>query len=451
MAEPELKRNLGLTSAVMITVGSVIGSGIFMKPYAVAQALPGVEWVYGLWIGLGLICLCGAFAYGELGAMFPEAGGQYAFLREGWGRGVGFLYGWVLLLVINTGTLAALAVAFASFFARLVPMDEWGQGFLAVGMIFALALTNHFGVAWGALLQNLSTFAKLFALGAIVVAGFFLGQVEAGAATGSAPPTHGLGSGIVLAAIAIFWAYEGWYQLPFNAAELRDPGRNLPRGLIYGLAILVLTYLLVNAVFLHVVPLDEMRSFASNEQVPVTAIERIFGAASGGWLSALICLSVLGSANPNLLSSPRAFYAMAKDGLALRAMTRVHPVHATPTFAIWSQALWAAALVVVLKTFDDLTNYVVFASLLFYSLTVLAVVRLRRKAPERERPYRCWGYPFTPYAFALVALAVDVQMLFEEEARKNALLGLLILAAGFPVYAWIQRRERLAARAARPS
>jgi APA family basic amino acid/polyamine antiporter len=451
MAEPELKRNLGLTSAVMITVGSVIGSGIFMKPYAVAQALPGVEWVYGLWIGLGLICLCGAFAYGELGAMFPEAGGQYAFLREGWGRGVGFLYGWVLLLVINTGTLAALAVAFAQYSDSLMPMNDWQEGFLAVGMIFALALTNHFGVAWGALLQNLSTFAKLLALGAIVAAGFFLGGGETRAAVAAVPPSHELGSGIVLAAIAIFWAYEGWYQLPFNAAELRDPSRDLPRGLIYGVAILILTYLLVNAVYLHVVPLDEMRGFESNVQVPVTAVERIFGGGAGAWLAVLMSISVIGSANPNLLSSPRAFYAMAKDGLALRAMTRVHPVYATPTFAIWSQALWAAALVVVLKTFDDLTNYVVFTSLLFYSLTVLAVVRLRRTAPERDRPYRCWGYPITPYAFALVALAVDVQMLFEAEARKNALLGLLILAAGFPVYAWIQRRERLAARGPRSS
>lgn len=442
MSQPGLVRRLGLTSAILITVGSVIGSGIFLKPLAVSQALPSLGWVFLLWGGLGAVCLCGAFAYGELGAMHPEAGGQYAFLREGWGRPVAFLYGWTLLLVINTGTLAALAVAFAQFLAELMPMGLLAQSFVAAGMILLLAWTNHRGVKWGALLQNTSTVAKLLALAAIVLAGFFLGGSGGAENLPTSEPSKGLLAGIVAAAVAIFWAYEGWYQLPFNAAELKEPSRTLPKGLIYGLGILIGTYVLVNAVYLFVVPLDEMRTLGQPKDVPILVIERIFGGQATSWFALLACLSVFGAANPNLLSSPRAFYAMAQDGLALKALTKVHPAHATPTLAIWIQAAWAIVLVVVLRTFDDITNYVVFASLIFYALTVASVYRLRWKDPNRERPYRCWGYPLTPLLFIAVALFVDFNTLMDPAERTNAVMGLVFVLAGLPAYLWIVRRNR---------
>jgi APA family basic amino acid/polyamine antiporter len=441
MTAEHLARRLGLTSAVMITVGSVIGSGIFLKPLDIAHALPSAAWVYGCWIALGVVCLFGAFAYAELGAMLPEAGGAYAFLREGWGRLPAFLYGWCLLLVINTGTLAGLAVAFANTLHTVTPIPDHVQWVVAGAMIWLLAAVNHFGVGWGAVLQNVSTLAKLLALGAIVAGGFLFGgpaEVEVVAHTTATPD---LVTGLVAAAVAIFWAYEGWYQLPFNAAELKNPARDLPRGLIYGIVILVLTYLAVNAAYLRVVPLDEMRTLSPNVAVPKTAVARIFGSDVGDLLALLICLSVFGAANPNLLSSPRAFLAMAQDGLMPRAFTRVHPRWRTPTVSIWFQALWATVLIVVLKTFRDITDYVVFASLIFYGLTVAAVFTLRRRRPDLPRPYRCLGYPLTPLVFIAVVAFVDVRTLLTPQTRANALIGLGILAAGLPVYFWRASRR----------
>ena len=437
----ELKRSLGLVSAISITVGAVIGSGIFMKALGVAQNLPDANWIYGTWIVLGLVCLFGAFAYAELGSLFPEAGGQYAFLRESWGRFPAFLYGWTFLLVINSGTLAALAAGFALNLSSVVELSESQQILIACGAIFVLACVNHIGVESGALVQNVSTFAKLAALGAIVLGGAWLalqsGVKPAEVAKTVVQPEINM---IVAACVAIFWAYEGWYQLPFNAAELKNPQRDLPRGLIWGMFILIAVYVLVNAVYLQVVPIDEMRAMKNDIDVPKTAVARIFG-GSGGWLAILVSISVLGSANPNLLSSPRAFYAMAKDGLAPRMFMQISARFRTPVLAIWGQAVWAMGLVIVMKKFKDLTDYVVFASLLFYALTVAGVYVLRRRLPDAPRAHRCFGYPLTPFLFIAVTLAVDVFTLLDPQARTNALIGIAIIAAGIPVYFVMDRRS----------
>ncbi|MBS1212265.1 MAG: amino acid permease [Proteobacteria bacterium] len=447
-----LKRRLGLTSAISITVGAVIGSGIFMKPLSVAQSLPNETWIFALWIGLGLVCLFGAFAYAELGAMFPEAGGQYAFLREGWGRGVGFLYGWVFFWAINSGTMAALATAFAEY---LLPLLNVAHGdaehpLMIAGvaslMIFMLALVNHFGVAFGATLQNLSTFAKLGALGLIVLGGALTvagGEVPLSKTTVAAP--HALQvSGLLTAFTGIFWAYEGWYQLPFNAAELRRPERQLPLGLILGMLVLIVTYAAVNAIYLLVVPFTEMNLLpaGADQQVPYLAIARIFSPQAANYLTLLVAISVMGAANPNLLSSSRAFYAMGQDGLVPKALNWIHPRHGTPTVAIWAQAIWAILLVLYLKKFHDITAFVVFASFLFYGMTAAAVWRLRARLPNHPRPYRCTGYPVTPALFILVTLAFIATLLLDPNERRNALVGLAILAAGIPAYWWQCRHAR---------
>lgn len=453
MTEGQLQRRLGLTSAVSITVGAVIGSGIFLKPLSIAQSLPSEGWIYLLWVALGLVCLFGAFAYAELGAMFPEAGGQYAFLREGWGRAVAFLYGWVFFWVINSGTVAALAVAFAEFLLPAFGIDAatqkanpmWVTG-TSAAMVLALALVNHFGVALGALLQNLSTFAKLAALGLIVIGGLL---VVGGSGTGAAAPaavegvaTELTAAGIVAAFTGIFWAYEGWYQLPFNAAELKRPERNLPLGLIVGMLVLIVVYTAVNAIYLHVVPFEEMRSLPKdgNQQVPYLVVARIFNPDIARYLTLLVAISVMGAANPNFLSSPRAFYAMAQDGLVPRALHKVSPRWGTPVVSIWVQAVWAVLLVLLLQSFQDITAFVVFAGFLFYAMTVAAVYRLRRSRPEAARPYRCSGYPFTPALFIAVSILFVVVLLWDPSERTNALYGLAILATGIPYYVWWNRR-----------
>jgi APA family basic amino acid/polyamine antiporter len=447
MQSGQLQRRLGLTSAITITVGAVIGSGIFLKPLSVAQSLPSEAWIHLLWVGLGLVCLFGAFAYAELGAMFPEAGGQYAFLREGWGRGVAFLYGWTFFWVINAGTVAALAIAFADNLLPLCGVDmvaEQAEPRLRIvvgsGMILFLAVVNHFGV-------------RLGAIGLIVVGGLFVvsGQQATGAVV--VPPTAATDltlGGLAIAFTGIFWAYEGWYQMPFSAAELKRPERNLPLGLIAGMVILIITYSAINAVYLHVVPFDEMRTLAEKSEVPSLTISRIFTPAAAHYLTLLIAISVMGAANPNLLSSPRAFYAMAQDGLVPHALTRVHPRWGTPTASIWVQAIWAVLIVVVpavtpagwgLRDFDDVTAFVVFAGFLFYGLTVAAVYRLRVTRPDLDRPYRCTGYPVTPMLFIIVSVAFVVALLWDPGERQNALIGLGVLASGVPYYAWCRRRR----------
>jgi APA family basic amino acid/polyamine antiporter len=452
----QLQRRLGLPSAVSITVGAVIGSGIFLKPLSVAQSLPSEAWIFGLWIGLGLVCLFGAFAYAELGAMFPEAGGQYAFLREGWGRLTAFLYGWVFFWAINSGTVAALAVAFAKYLLPLFGVsgaEQQREPMLvtaaAAAMIVVLALVNHFGVVLGAWLQNVSTAAKVGALGLVVLGGAF----AAGAADPAVAhvPVAGVqtsltSAGLVAAFVGIFWAYEGWYQLPFNAAELRRPERNLPLGLIVGMLVLIGVYTAANAIYLHVVPFAEMRSLPADDTqaVPYLTVARVFSPAVADWLTLLVAISVLGAANPNFLSSPRAFYAMAQDGLVPAALHRVSPRWGTPVVSIWVQAGWAVLLVLYMQSFEDISAFVVFASFLFYAMTVAAVYRLRRTRPDLPRPYRCSGYPLTPALFVVVAVLFVVALLLDPTEQKNALKGLAILATGLPFYwFWERRRGRI--------
>ncbi|MGE3171039.1 MAG: APC family permease [Planctomycetota bacterium] len=452
MTQGHLLRRLGLTSAVSITVGAVIGSGVFMKPLVVAQSLPSVAWIYAFWVVLGLVCLFGAFAYAELGAMFPEAGGQYAFLREGWGRGVAFLYGWTFFWVINSGTVAALAIAFADNLLPLFGIDvaeaRGAKIGLAVAMIAALALVNHFGVLLGAIVQNVSTFAKVGALGLIAVGGMLVvGGGDAAAA--AAPAQEAAATSLTIAGVAaaftgIFWAYEGWYQLPFNAAEMKRPERDLPLGLIVGIVILIAVYVLINAVYLHVVPFDEIRSIprdGNDLEVARRTVARAFSPELAHYLTALVAVSVMGAANPNMLSSPRAFYAMGQDGLVPAALTRVSPRWGTPVVSIWTQAVWSAALVATLEFFHDVTTFVVFAGFLFYALTVAAVYRLRRARPDAARPYRCTGYPWTPALFIAVSVLFVVVLLMDPAERQNALYGVGILALGVPWYVVVHRRR----------
>ena len=448
-----LQRRLGLTSAISITVGAVIGSGIFLKPLVIAQSLPSVTWIFILWFALGIVCLCGAFAYAELGSMFPDAGGQYVFLREAWGEEAAFLYGWVFFWGINSGTMAALATAFADYLLPLFNLDpshleahSWLPGGIASLMIILLALVNHFGVIFGAALQNLSTFAKLGALGLIVIGGMLIsdsGNVTSFAAT-QYPATPLNMAGVLTAFIGIFWAYEGWYQLPFNSQELKRPERNLPLGLIVGLLIVIAFYIAINAIYLHWVPFQEMRGLplGANQQVPYLTVARIFSPQVANYLTLLVAISILGAANPNMLSSTRAFYAMGEDGLVPSSLNWIHPKYGTPTIAIWTQAIWAVFIVLYLEKFHDITAFVVFDSFMFYCLTVAAVYRLRFTRPNHARPYRCGGYPVTPALFILVSIGFIATLLLNPDERRHALVGLAILAVGIPYYYWRKRGSR---------
>ena len=460
MAEqPQLVRRLGLTSAISITVGSVIGSGIFLKPLAVASSIPNDWAIYFAWALLGLVCLCGAFAYGELGAAYPGAGGLYTFLERAFGRQTAFLFGWCYFLVVNTGAVAALAAAFAAAVSRITPLTPNEQILVGCAMIFALAFVNHFGVRFGALLQNSTTAVKLGSLGLIFFGGliFVLTRDPAGAgeaanaAAAVGPPARTpdqaaamialplTSTGFASAAIAIFWAYEGWHQMPFSAGELKRPERDVPLGLILGVLLLVSLYVAINAIYLSVVPLQEMLTLGEDLQVPTLVVSRILGDVGPTVLAIMIAISVFGAANPNILSSSRPLWKMANEGLAPKFLTHVHSHWNTPVASIWIQAGWAMALLLVLKEFHDLTEFVVFVALVFYALGVAAVYVLRQKEPDHPRPYRCFGYPVAPALFLIVVVFVEIHMLLDTEKRINALIGLGILALGWPVYAWLER------------
>jgi APA family basic amino acid/polyamine antiporter len=346
----------------------------------------------------------------------------------------------------------ALALAFAENLLPLFGVDVVAEkqdpGILlavASGMILVLAVVNHFGVGLGALIQNLSTFAKLASLGAIILGGVFAAGLDApavAAARAASSATTLTVTGLVSAFMAIFWAYEGWYQLPFNAAELKRPERDLPYGLVGGMLILIAVYLLVNVIYLRAVPFAEMQAMSPDTpptQVAALTVERVLSPSLSGYLTLLIAISIFGAANPNLLSSPRAFYAMAQDGLMPRALTKVHPKWGTPVASIWVQAACGILIVVALQGFHDVTDFVVFAAFLFYAMTVAAVYRLRIVKPDAPRPYRCWGYPFTPFLFIAVSIAFVVAVLQDEGNRSNALKGLAIIAAGAVAYGFVRR------------
>ena len=358
-----------------------------------------------------------------------------------------FLYGWVFFWGINSGTMAALATAFADYLLPLFNLDPAQReahsslpSIVAALMILVLALVNHFGVMFGAALQNLSTFAKLGALALIVIGGLLIPEHGNSASFISTQnPTTGLDmAGVLTAFIGIFWAYEGWYQLPFNSQELKHPERNLPLGLIVGMLVVISVYIAINAIYLHWVPFDEMRGMplGSNQQVPYLTVARIFSPQVADYLTLLVAISILGAANPNMLSSTRAFYAMVEDGLVPNALNWIHPKYGTPTIAIWTQAIWAVFIVLYLEKFHDITAFVVFDSFMFYCLTVAAVYRLRFTRPKHARPYRCGGYPITPALFILVSIGFIATLLLNPEERRHALVGLVILAAGIPYYFW---------------
>lgn len=453
-AQPELARRLGTWDAVLLTVGSVIGTGIFLTTSDIATLLPSAPLVLGVWVLGGVLVLCGALTYGELGALFPSAGGIYHYLKEAYGTPVGFLYGWAAFLVIMSGGIAALAVAFGEYFGSFVPFFSTGNvllelplggfvwrlsgGQLAAAIaILVLTLTNHFGVREGALVQNLLTAVKIAAMGLLVVAGLLVAS-PGGAAltTATSMPAIGLGallSAVGVAMIAALWTYDGWYGATFSAGEMRDPARNLPLGLVWGTVLIVALYLGLNVVYLRALSIDAV---ASSGRVAEDATVALLGAGAGKAVAAMIVVSTLGCLAATILYSSRIYLPMARDGVFFRSLGTVHPRWRVPTLSLWAQSLWATALTLT-GTYEQLYTYVVFAVVAFQVLGGAAVIVLRRSRPELPRPYRVWGYPWVPIVFIGSSLLLVANTLVERPVE--ALLGTGLVLLGLPAYAWWRR------------
>lgn len=459
--EPGFLRRLGLLDTTFLVIGAVVGSGIYMTPGIIAGGLPSPGLLLTVWLAGGLITLCGALTFAELGAMKPQAGGQYVYLREAYGSGAAFLFGWAFFGFIMCGGLAALAVAFAEFLGTFLPglstghvlvrLDLLGLPYaLSAGQIVAaasilmLTFFNSFGIRSGAIIQNILTVVRLAMVAALVGLGIFFGAKSGGA---NFHPLFTAGPGfpeilkpLGLALVAVFWTYDGWYSVNCTAEEIRDPGRTIPRGLTLGVLTVTAIYVLVNFVYLLALPFDRLKGVV---RVGELAAGALFG---GGWaalFSALVMVSVFGCLDANLLFGPRVFYAMARDGHFFRAMGRLGRRSHVPTAALWGQAAWSAVLCLS-GTYQSLYEYMVFALLLFFAATGLAVFVLRRKAPDAPRPYRAWGYPVVPVVFVVMSLAVFASIVAGQPLKS--LIGLGLLAAGVPVYAiWKARAAAPAA------
>jgi amino acid transporter len=456
--ESGLRRELSLLDATLLVVGGVIGGAIFLTPSSVATEIHSPAATLLLWAFGAVVALAGGLAVAELGTMFPQAGGQYVYLREAYGELPAFLFGWLMFVAGNGGGMATIAVSFALYLGRAlpalrasIPITTLGRWTFTRGdavAIFAIALLmviNVLGVRRTAILQNIATWIKFAAMAFFVVAGLTVGKGDwshfhtaAATASAAAPAagSHSAFAGFGVALIAIFWAYDGWIYASWAGGEIKSPERNIPRSLLLGISAIAAIYLAMNVAYLYALPLPEI---ARSETVASAAGQAMFSSGVGTWLSLLIAVSCFGALSPNVLCSARLLYAMAEDRLFFAKMGEVHPRYHTPAFAIVAQCA-CAALFTLSGKYDQLFTYTVFAMTLGYMLTVLAVFVLRRKRPDAERPYRCWGYPWTPILYIAVTAAWTANAIFTEP--RESLFGLALLALGVPLFLFWKRRKQ---------
>ena len=498
-SENELVKGLGLTSATTLVMGSMIGSGIFIVSAEISRLTSSPALLLGAWLVTGFLTITGALAYGELAALMPHAGGQYVYLRESLGPLWGFLYGWALFLVIQTGTIAAVGVAFGKFLGIFLPSvssSNWllhiahvppiqvgpmvlgnmdvglnTQNLAAIIVVVFLSVLNVFGVRTGAMVQNIFTFAKTAALLGLVLLGIFLGRNAQAIAANFGPNFwHNAGWGslhavqvgvggpvalvgvvtiLAVAQVGSLFSSDAWNNVTFTAGEVRDPQRNLPLSLALGTGAVILLYVLANVVYLCVLPLvGDMHGttilargiqYASEDRVATAVIQQIFGPVGASIMAVGILISAFGCDNGLILAGARVYYAMAKDGLFFRGASKLHPRYRTPAHSLILQCIWTSILCIS-GSYSQLLDYIIFAVLVFYILTIAGLFVLRVKRPDEPRPYRAIGYPVLPAIYILMAVFIDVVLL--RYKPQYTWPGMIIVLLGIPVYFLWSKRNR---------
>lgn len=428
-----LVRRLGLLSSIGIVIGITIGGGIFRTPAGIATRVPEPAMMLGVWVLGGLIVLCGALAFAELSASMPETGGMYVYLREGWGRPYGFLYGWAQLVLIRAAALGGISSVFGEYFMRVFGLDPvahpaWAD-YLAAGAIVVAGVTNIVGVQWGAFIAGLSTLTKFGALSVLVLSALLLGG-DAGASWGHLAATGaGVDAGLFgLSLISVMWAYDGFADLTFASGEVKDPQRNLPRAIIIGTLLIIAIYLLSNLAYLYVSPIERMKD---SKLIAADTMSALFGQSGAAFIAVVVMISTFGSLMGSMLASPRIFFAMADDRLLFGPIAAVHPRWHTPWVAI-SVAMVLGVGMVMTQTFEQLTDTFVLAMWPFYALSVAAIYRLRRSQPHLQRPYKVVGYPWVPAVFVAAAVYLVVNALVTDPVWTSITFGVVLL--GLPVY-----------------
>ena len=450
--QPTLVRGLSLLDSVLLLVGGIIGSGIFLTAGQIASEVRRPAIFLLVWLAGGVITLLACFAFGELGSMFPDAGGQYVFLREAYGELPAFLYGWMIFTVSVTGTVAALAVGFAEylgaalaadFHAPLITVAGWSLtrgNLIALTAIAVLTTVNVLGLRRGAILQNVATWLKFAAIAAFVLLGLSIGKGSWTHLSGAMPVVNRSPiTAIGVALIAVFWALDGWVYITWVAGEVKDPRRNLPRAMVLGVATVTVIYVAINFVYIYALPIERI---APETTIAQAAAVALFSPAAATWLSALIAVSCFGAMSVAILSGGRVYYAMARDGLFFRRMAEVHPRWRTPAFSLIAQGVWAGVLALSGR-YDQLFTYVMFMMVLSYAATVVGLFVLRRKLPDAPRPYRCTGYPWLPLLYVIIGglFALNAAV----ERPKEALAGGAIVLLGVPGYVYWTRTKLRAA------
>ena len=440
-AAGELPRKLGMLSATMIVVGAIMGGGIFFTPANVAQHLDSAVSILSVWAFGGLVALAGAFTFAELGAMRPQAGGSYVYLRETMGGLPAFLYGWMLLTTIGSGAAAAVAVAFANYLGQYLDLAVVGGPVRAAALtIVVLAVLNYVGIRPGAIVQNTLTIAKTTALGLLIILGFVMWArlADPPSVLGAPTPPSGIWLALAGAFVPVLFSIGGWQNLNMVAGEIKNPARLLPRALALGVIIVIVCYLGANAVYLRALGRDGL---ALSGAVAADTARVVAGEAGAKWITIAVMVSILGIVNVILLATPRVFYAMSRDGLFFRFAGTVHPRFGTPHRSIMLMAFWSLALLFLSGgDMNELLSGVVFADWIFFALGGATIFLYRMREPNAERPYRALGYPVVPALFVLAALlAVASAVLGAPEA---SLRGALLLAAGVPAYFIFSRLER---------
>jgi len=437
-----LRRQLSLQDATFLVVVSVVGSGIFLTPGTIADRLPHAGLIFTVWVVGGLLSLAGALANAELGAMYPRAGGDYVYLREALHPMAGFLVGWLSFFAIFAGTIATLAAGFAAGVGAFFDLDTPIVLGIAVLTIIASSALNHVGVRWGALANNITGYVKVVALLSLGVVAPLTGK---GSVENLRPLAEGIASAapplaFALALSPVLFSFLGWNASIYVASEIRKPGRNLPLSLFVGLGICTTVYLIMNVVYLYALPVADLRQV---ENAGEAAARVLFGALGGSLVAGFVLASILGTLNAHVLLGPRIAYAMALDHLFFGGVDRVHAGYHTPAVAIWVQAGVAIALVLVLRTFPNALDYTTFAILLATIADTAALYALRRRQPDRPRPYRAWGYPWVPAFYIAASLLVAGSLLWSRP--RESLISLSVLLAGLPFYALFAARRRRAA------
>ena len=451
----QLIRGLGLTAAMMIVAGSMIGSGIFRKPATMAGQLMSPELLIIVWIVAGLITFIGALTNAEIAGMIDATGGQYVYFRKMYGDFIAFLYGWSIFAVIQTGSQAAIAYVFAEylgyffkypqlpqsfqdfsifmpFVGDIHPFLDFGTKAVAILCILFLTGVNYLGVVFGGIVQTIVTFIKIASIIILSLLLFTFGQGSyANVYSGFNIPTETITNIISVIGLALagaFWAYDGWNNVTFVAGEVKNPQRNIPLALLYGTLIVIAVYVLINIAFLYVLPIDEM---SKSPLVAASAAERIFGVNGASIISIAVIISTFGALNGSILATARVQFAMARDRLFFSPLGKIHPKFGTPHVSLIIQGVWSCVLVLS-GSFDTISDYVIFAAWLFYMLGAYGVFVLRKKMPEVNRPYRVWGYPYTPIIFIIFSFLFLVNSIISD--TQDAAMGSILILSGLPIY-----------------